>query len=124
MGTNKDENNDTKNDSTPATRSYGITNPISTKHPDPSDYVATKNLEDTLRSYDYFESSEELSHRVQVLSKLNELGRDWIYNVSLEKNFPPDVAQTVGGRVYTFGSYRLGVHSKGKFNQSICFYYS
>jgi poly(A) polymerase len=83
------------------------------KYPDPSDYVATQNLEDTLRSYDYFESSEELSHRVQVMAKLNVLVREWIRTVSLAKNVPPEIADSVGGRVHTFGSYRLGVHSKG-----------
>jgi poly(A) polymerase len=107
-------------------RSYGITQPISMKGPDPLDYVATKSLEDTLRSYDYFESSEELSHRVQVMSKLNVLVREWIRNVSLAKNVPSEIANSVGGRVHTFGSYRLGVHSKGIENYFIicksCFF--
>ena len=105
-------NNDNNNSQTPV-RSYGITQPISMKYPDPSDIIATKNLEDTLRSYDYFESSEELSHRVQVMAKLNVLVKEWIRNVSLAKNVPPEIADSVGGRVHTFGSYRLGVHSKG-----------
>lgn len=26
---------------------------------------------------------------------------------------PPNVAENVGGKIYTFGSYRLGVHTKG-----------
>ncbi|CAF1101708.1 unnamed protein product [Rotaria sp. Silwood1] len=109
---NNNDNNNNNNTQTPV-RSYGITQPISTKFPDPLDIIATKNLEDTLRSYDYFESSEELSHRVQVMAKLNVLVREWIRNVSLAKNVPPEIADTVGGRVHTFGSYRLGVHSKG-----------
>jgi len=108
---NNNNNNDNNSSQTPI-RSYGITQPISTKCPDPSDYIATKNLEDTLRSYDYFESSEELSHRVQVMAKLNVLVREWIRNVSLTK-IPTEIADNVGGRVHTFGSYRLGVHSKG-----------
>ncbi|CAF0855356.1 unnamed protein product [Rotaria sp. Silwood1] len=111
---NNNNNNDNNNNNTQTpVRSYGITQPISTKFPDPLDIIATKNLEDTLRSYDYFESSEELSHRVQVMAKLNVLVREWIRNVSLAKNVPPEIADTVGGRVHTFGSYRLGVHSKG-----------
>ena len=113
MNTNSDNNNNTSSSST-SVRSYGITQPISTKAPDPSDFVATKSLEDTLRSYDYFESSEELSHRVQVLVRMNALVREWIQTVSLTKNIPPEIAHSVGGRVHTFGSYRLGVHSKGK----------
>lgn len=29
------------------------------------------------------------------------------------QNLPPNVAENVGGKVFTFGSYRLGVHTKG-----------
>lgn len=95
-------------------RSYGITQPISMKGPDPSDRIATDQLEETLRSYDYFESDAELSHRVEVMAKLDTLVKKWIRDVSIAKNIPPETADTVGGRVHTFGSYRLGVHSKGK----------
>jgi poly(A) polymerase len=110
MITNHNNNN---NNSQMSIRSFGITQPISMKSPDPSDNILTKNLEDTLRSYDYFESKEELSHRLDVMSKLNALVREWIRNVSLTKNVPPENADSVGGRVHTFGSFRLGVHSKG-----------
>lgn len=27
---------------------------------------------------------------------------------------PPNVAETLGGKIYTFGSYRLGVQTKGE----------
>lgn len=94
-------------------RSYGMTPPISTKHPDPLDHIESQNLEDTLRSFDYFESNEELLHRVHVMERLNSLVHEWIRSVSIEKNMPPEIADTVGGCIHTFGSYRLGVHSKG-----------
>ena len=111
MSANNGNNN---NDTAPATvRSYGITPPISTKGPEPADQIATESLERTLRSYDYFESDAELAHRVEVMAKLNTLVRKWIREVSLAKNVPPEIVDTVGGRVHTFGSYRLGVHSKG-----------
>ena len=28
---------------------------------------------------------------------------------------PESVAKSVGGKIFTFGSFRLGVHTKGKF---------
>jgi len=108
-------NNGTTVDSSAPGRSYGITQPISTKGPDPSDIIATQNLEETLRSYDYFESDAELEHRVDVMTKINSLVKKWIREVSLAKNVPPEIVDTVGGHVHTFGSYRLGVHSKGIF---------
>lgn len=30
---------------------------------------------------------------------------------------PPNVVETIGGKVFTFGSYRLGVHTKGNISQ-------
>ncbi|CAF3340249.1 unnamed protein product [Rotaria sp. Silwood1] len=107
--TNMNTNNGNNNiDSQSTVRSYGITQSISMKGPDASDRLATENLEDTLRSYDYFESDAELAHRVEVMAKLNTLVRKWIRDVSLAKNVPPEIVDTVGGRVHTFGSYRLG----------------
>jgi hypothetical protein len=123
MNTNNGNNNNNVDGQT-SIRSYGITQPISTKGPDPLDIIATDNLEETLRSYDYFESDAELAHRVDVMAKLNTLVKKWIRDVSLAKNVPPEIVDTVGGRVHTFGSYRLGVHSKGKKNIFRRFYKS
>lgn len=95
-------------------RSYGITQPISTKHPDSSDHQSSKYLEDALRSYDYFESNDELSHRIDVMRKINVLVREWIRTISCEKNISSDMIENLTDCVHTFGSYRLGVHSKGK----------
>lgn len=60
-----------------------------------------------------FETEQELSHRMQLLSKLNSLVKEWIKDVSIRRNMPESCAQQVGGKIYTFGSYRLGVHHKG-----------
>ena len=49
-----------------------------------------------------------------VLSKLDAVVKDWVREISLKKNIPHNIAEKVGGKIYTFGSYRLGVHTKGK----------
>lgn len=94
-------------------KSYGITSPISLAEPKPNDIVLTKALEETLKPYGVFESEEELQHRMVVLAKLNTLVKQWIIDISLSKNMPESVANLVGGKIFTFGSYRLGVHTKG-----------
>lgn len=93
-------------------RSYGITSPISMAEPKESDIQATVELEECLRSFDLFESDQEMTHRMQVLAKINELVQKWIGEVSAKK-LPAQNAQEMKGKIFTFGSYRLGVHTKG-----------
>jgi poly(A) polymerase Pap1 len=39
---------------------------------------------------------------------------DFVQLVSIRNGLPPELANEVGGVIFTFGSYRLGVHGKGK----------
>lgn len=57
---------------------------------------------------------------MEILSKLNQLVKEWIYEVSINRNMPGNVAEHVGGKIYTFGSYRLGVHHKGADIDALC----
>uniref|UniRef100_A0A224Z4D7 polynucleotide adenylyltransferase n=1 Tax=Rhipicephalus zambeziensis TaxID=60191 RepID=A0A224Z4D7_9ACAR len=103
-----------------ADKTLGMTSAISTALPKPSDLQRTDELEETLRQFGLFESEEELAHRMDVLSKINQLVKKWIYEVSIKKNMPSSVAENVGGKIYTFGSYRLGVHTKGADIDTLC----
>lgn len=51
--------------------------------------------------------------RLIVLGKLNELVNRWIHDISLDKGKSEAEAKVTGGKICTFGSYRLGVHGKG-----------
>jgi poly(A) polymerase len=99
-------------------RTLGITSPISLAEPKESDIKASLQLESCLRSYDLFESELEMQHRMNVLSKLNELLQNWIKEVSAKK-MPKQNAELMSGKIFTFGSYRLGVHTKGLINEYI-----
>jgi poly(A) polymerase len=57
---------------------------------------------------------------MEVLRKVNELAKEWIKEVSVQKNMPTSAADHVGGKIYTFGSYRLGVHNKGADIDALC----
>jgi poly(A) polymerase Pap1 len=48
-----------------------------------------------------------------VLGKLNTLTKEFVYRVSKLKGFPESLAREAGGKIFTFGSYRLGVHNAG-----------
>ena len=98
----------------------GMTVPISLDGPKPGDVERTETLIKALEPHGCFESENELTHRWEVLAKLNTLVKNWIKDLSIEKNMPVEVAETVGGHVYTFGSYRLGVHNKGADIDALC----
>ncbi|RWS00970.1 Poly(A) polymerase gamma-like protein, partial [Dinothrombium tinctorium] len=91
----------------------GVSSPISILPPKEIDFQSTKKLEEFLQSFDQFESEEEMNHRMQVLSSLNEFVMKWMQNVSLQKKMPPEIAAQMKGKIFTFGSFRLGVHTKG-----------
>uniref|UniRef100_A0A803XRC1 Poly(A) polymerase nucleotidyltransferase domain-containing protein n=1 Tax=Meleagris gallopavo TaxID=9103 RepID=A0A803XRC1_MELGA len=95
-------------------RHYGVTSPISLAPPKDIDYIHTQKLVEVMESFGVFEDEEELNHRLVVLCKLNNLVKEWIFELGESKNLPPSVVENVGGRIFTFGSYRLGVHTKGK----------
>lgn len=99
---------------------YGITSPISLAPPKEPDLVLTRKLTETLRPFGVFEEELELQRRILVLGKLNTLVRVWIHEVSEAKNIPSSVIDNVGGKIFTFGSYRLGVHTKGADIDALC----
>ncbi|XP_072895395.1 poly(A) polymerase type 3-like isoform X2 [Hemitrygon akajei] len=99
---------------------YGITSSISLALPKENDYVLTQKLIEALKPYGVFEEEEELQHRIAILGKLNSLVKEWIRDISELKNLPPSVIDNVGGKIFTFGSYRLGVHTKGADIDALC----
>ncbi|KAH3854981.1 hypothetical protein DPMN_097541 [Dreissena polymorpha] len=104
-----------------AQKVLGISTPINTDGPKPVDIKLTAKLTDFMRPYGVFESDDELAHRMDVLNKVNLLVREWIRDVSRKKNnIPESKIDSFGGMVCTFGSYRLGVHTKGADIDTLC----
>lgn len=101
-------------------QTLGMTSAISTAAPKPADLVKTKELEESLKPFDVFESEQELNHRMVILGKLFSLVKEWIKDVSIKRNMPETIAGNVGGKICTFGSYRLGVHNKGADIDALC----
>ncbi|XP_076463451.1 poly(A) polymerase beta-like [Babylonia areolata] len=107
----------------PSNRSQypGVTAPVSLAEPKPFDVELTDKLKESMIPHGVFESEAELHHRMEVLARINELVREWIKDVSRNKNnIPESKINTFGGKVFTFGSYRLGVHTKGADIDTLC----
>lgn len=101
-------------------RTLGLTSAITLAGPKPIDYQRTNELIEALKPFNVSETESELNHRMEILSKLNSLVKEWIREVSISRNMPESVANSVGGKIYTFGSYRLGVHHKGADIDALC----
>lgn len=103
-----------------APKQLGMTSAISLAGPRPEDIQKSEELRKALEPYKVFETEEELNHRMEILAKLNTLVKQWVKDVSIAKNMPEAAASKLGGKIYTFGSYRLGVHHKGADIDALC----
>lgn len=101
-------------------KQLGMTSAISLAVPRPEDIQKTEELRKALEPYKVFETEDELNHRMEILAKLNTLVKQWVKEISVAKNMPEAAAQKLGGKIYTFGSYRLGVHHKGADIDALC----
>ncbi|EDW48631.1 GM19819 [Drosophila sechellia] len=104
----------------PPAKQLGMTSAISLAEPRPEDLQRTDELRGSLEPYNVFESQDELNHRMEILAKLNTLVKQWVKEISVSKNMPESAAEKLGGKIYTFGSYRLGVHHKGADIDALC----
>jgi len=85
------------------------------------DEIESKEIEEILRKdFNLFESNEESRKREEVLVKLNELIKNFIYKCAIKCGMSEDIAKNTGGKIFTFGSYRLGVHGPGSDIDVLC----
>lgn len=78
------------------------------------DFELDKKLRVELEPFGVFETKEEYEHRRDVLAVMNKLASDWIRDVIFERTKSKEIAEAAGGQIFTFGSFRLGVNSRGK----------
>ncbi|CAK8692563.1 unnamed protein product [Clavelina lepadiformis] len=101
-------------------KAYGITSPISMQGPTAKDEILTQKLREVIEPFGVFEAKEEMEKRHVVLGKLNELVRKFVVKVSEERKLPQSLIDSSGGKLYTFGSYRLGVCARGADIDTLC----
>ena len=80
----------------------------------------TASLNEALKTSGFFESEEDSEKREIVLGKLNLIVQKFVKQVARDKGLPESLISEVGGKIFTFGSYRLGVHSRGADIDTLC----
>ncbi|GES88571.1 poly-A polymerase [Rhizophagus clarus] len=98
----------------------GVTPPIALNYPTQREIEVTDLLVQELTAQGTFESEEESRRREVVLGKLDKLVKEFVYRTSKKRQLPEADAREAGGKIFTFGSYRLGVHGAGTDIDTLC----
>ncbi|KAK6089331.1 hypothetical protein P3W45_001654 [Vairimorpha bombi] len=99
---------------------HGITGALSLVESSESEQKSSKEMDLFIQQCGFFEDESEGQTRERVLGKLNYLLKKFVQKMSKQKNISNDEKQNFGGKIFTFGSYRLGVHSKGADIDVLC----
>ncbi|KAK3368135.1 Poly(A) polymerase central domain-containing protein [Podospora didyma] len=95
-------------------RVYGVTPPISTALPTEVEKRHNDNLARELRSQGTFETPAGVASREQVLRSLEAIVDEFVRRAAREKEPKNTILiRDAHGRVFTYGSYRLGVYGPG-----------
>lgn len=98
----------------------GVTSPITTKESDDREKAVTVTLMEELHRQNTFESDEEAKTREIVLGRVDNLVKRFVRKVSLLRGLSEAAANSAGGKIFTFGSYRLGVHGPASDIDTLC----
>ncbi|KAK4217912.1 Poly(A) polymerase [Rhypophila decipiens] len=96
-----------------AERTYGVTPPLSLSLPTEAEKRSNDLLLKELRAQGTFESAAETAKREEVLKKLGEIADAFVKKAAVDKKQPSVVVREARGRIFTYGSYRLGVYGPG-----------
>jgi len=105
---------------TSVARFKGVTEPVSTATPTAAELRLTRTLEECLHANNLYPSREEQRQRLNVLGALNAVVVEWVRRVALAQRLSEDVVEEHGARIFTFGSYRLGVNGPGADVDTLC----
>lgn len=113
-------------------RQWGTTPPVSTALPTDKELALNDALVADLKSQNNFEAPEDTekrySHgsglvstldridwpRTVVLRSLQKITVEFVKMVGKKKGMPQMIINDAGGKIFTFGSYRLGVFGPGQ----------
>lgn len=99
-------------------KKYGVTAPLATELPTESQLKMNESLLAELQAQNNFASTEDTEQRQKVLHHFEKVAQELIKHVGKIKKLSQSVIDQAGCKVFTFGSYRLGVYGPGEFSHS------
>ena len=94
---------------------HGMSGPTTTKESSSESISLSTQMDEYLRESQFFESEDAGQTRERALGRL-----DFLVKRFVEKMAPGNEQKNYGGKIFTFGSYRLGVHDRGADIDVLC----
>ncbi|TVU33152.1 hypothetical protein EJB05_24938 [Eragrostis curvula] len=102
-------------------RSIGSDPPLSLARPTVADLQRTAELEKVfLVDEGLYEGKEESAKREEVLCELGQIVKEWVKQLTSKKGYAEQLVEQANAVLFTFGSYRLGVHGPGADIDTLC----
>ncbi|CAH2060637.1 unnamed protein product [Thlaspi arvense] len=101
-------------------KSYGITKPLSVAGPSAADLKRNLELEKFLIDEGLYESKEETMRREEVLGRIDQIVKHWVKELTRQRGYTDHMVEDANAVIFTFGSYRLGVHGPGADIDTLC----
>jgi len=99
---------------------FGVTEPISLGLPTQAELALSEQLLEELRRDAPLQDQDGMRSRAAVLVELQRVVLQWIYEVGVQQGMDDETARSAGAKIFTFGSYRLGLVSPGSDIDALC----
>ncbi|KAI9745782.1 MAG: polynucleotide adenylyltransferase [Candelina submexicana] len=92
---------------------WGLTPPLTVVLPTDQELAANDALIEELKKQNNFESHEDTERRKKVLQLIQSATIEFVRQVCRRQKLSQHVIDNAGGKIFTFGSFRLGVFGPG-----------
>ncbi|KAH0646652.1 hypothetical protein KY284_034536 [Solanum tuberosum] len=104
----------------PPPKKQGVTKPLSLAGPTEADLQRNEALENFLKESELYESEEETARREEVLHQIDQIVKSWVKQLTRQRGYTDQMVEDANAMIFTFGSYRLGVHGPGADIDTLC----